>query len=92
MQDMEIELDPDLSCCIHTLAKREYARVARQLLDAEQEDAELCDRVELLRMFLESTDFVKLRSEYEPSLSQGKRVRFTLRSVGGRTAYRYEVK
>lgn len=42
-------------------------------------------------MFLESTDFVKLRSEYEPHLVEGKRVKFTLRPAGGRTEYRYEV-
>jgi hypothetical protein len=88
---MEIEFEPDLSCCIHTLAKREYARVSRQLLDAEQEDADLCDRVETLRMFLESTDFVKLRSEYEPHLVAGQRIKFTLRPVAGGTEYRYEV-
>lgn len=89
---VEIKLEPDLSSCVQTLAKREYDRLTRELLMSDEEDTELQERLETLRMFLESTDFGELRSRYEPHLVAGKRVRFTLRQVADRAEYRIEVR
>jgi hypothetical protein len=89
---VEIELEPDLSSCVQTLAKREYDRLMRQLLTSDEEDAELQERLETLRMFLESTDFSELRSRYEPYLVQGKRVRFTLRQAAGKAECQMEIR
>ena len=88
---MEIVLEPDLSHCIQTKARIEYDRVTRELLAAEETDPLLSERVEILRSFLESTDFVKLRRQYEPYLVEGKRVRFTLRAAIVATEYVIEV-
>jgi hypothetical protein len=87
----DIEIEPDLSNCVQTLAKREYDRLTRELLTSDEEDVELQERLETLRMFLESTDFSELRSRYEPHLVQGKRVRFTLRQAADETEYQMEI-
>ncbi len=88
---MEIELFPDLSSCIHTTAKKEYEGTMKRLFESETENEELQEKVEMLRMFLESTDAIKLRNEYEPYLIEGKNVKFTLRPAGDRTEYWWEV-
>jgi hypothetical protein len=88
---MEISIEPDLSHCICTLAHREYDRILREILSSEQANDALCEKIETLRMFLESTDFGKLRSQYEPHLAAGRRVRFILCAAGDRTEYRMEV-
>ena len=88
---VETEIEPDLSSCVQTLAKREYNRLTRELLTSDEEDAELQERLETLRMFLESTDFSELRSRYEPYLVEGKRVRFTLRRAADKAEYQLEI-
>lgn len=87
----EIELFPNLSSCIHTVAKKEYEDAMKRLFESDAEEEELQEKVEMLRMFLESTDSIKLRSEYEPYLTEGKTVKFTLRWAGDRTDYWWEV-
>jgi hypothetical protein len=44
---MEIRLEPDLSHCIETVAKREYERVLSLLLKGCNEDKPLEDELEL---------------------------------------------
>lgn len=88
---MEIRFEPNLSHCIQTLAKKEYDRIMSQLLETNAENPELGERLEILKMFLESTDFNKLRSEYEPYLVQGKKVTFTLCTQADNTKYRMEI-
>jgi len=83
----EITLEPDLNACIQTLAKRKHEKIVRQLLTPGEENPELEKKAELLRMFLETTDFRKLRREYEPHLVQGKKVRFLLRVVSDKIEY-----
>ncbi|MBT4511933.1 MAG: hypothetical protein HOC20_06975 [Chloroflexi bacterium] len=88
---MEIEFEPDLSHCIQTLAKEEYDRLLMEILKTEQSNSEINQSLEMLRAFLESTDFPKLRGEYEPYLVEGKRVRFTLSPMADDVEYRFEV-
>ena len=88
---MEIQLEPDLSHCIQTRAKREYGQIKSQLLETDAENPELGEKLELLKTFLESTDFNKLRSEYEPYLIQGMKVTFTLNNDMDSTSYRMEI-
>jgi len=49
----------------------------RQLLN-KGEERELAEKLEMLRLFLESTDFKKLRGEYENRLREGKKVKVIL--------------
>ena len=75
---LKIELISDLEHCIETVVKREYATVLKQLLTLEQTDNELQEKAEVLRSFLETADFKRLRSESERQLMEGGRVRFVI--------------
>jgi len=73
-----VELFPSLSHCIETVAKEEYWSSVNKFMEDEQEDKELQQRIELLKAFLESMDFKKLRRESEGYLIQGKTVKFVI--------------
>lgn len=82
----EIVLEPDLSECIETKAKKEYDRILSRLLKGEEGMEE---ELEALRIFLSSADFPRLRAEYEKYLVEGKRVLFF---IGRNGEYRMEVR
>lgn len=84
---MEIELFPDLSHCIETVARKEYEDIARRLL-AGDSDAVLEERLSLLRDFLEGADFRELRRLSEEYLLRGKGVKFLLYREQGQLKYR----
>ena len=75
---LKIELVPDLEHCIETIAKRKHAELAQMLLGNEVGDTEKEEKLEILRLFLETADFRKLRAESEKHLAEGKNVRFTV--------------
>lgn len=75
---LKVELIPDLTHCIETVAKREYREATAKLLAVPKENNELEQRVELLRTFLETMDFRKLRRESEKYLVEGRTVKFVL--------------
>ena len=88
---LKIELVPDLSSCIETVAKKEYREALGKLLREGEGDRELQERVELLRVFLEAMDFRKLRAESEKPLLQGKKVKFTIYLEGDKPKYSIRV-
>jgi hypothetical protein len=73
-----MEFKPNLAECIETLAKKEYKASLRGLLASTENSRELQEIVELLRAFLESADFSKLRTESEKWLYEGRKVKFIL--------------
>ncbi len=73
---LKLELVPDLNHCIETVAKKEYNETVHRLLSSEDTSDELKNKAEILRLFLETADFKKLRAESEPHLLQGEQVRF----------------
>jgi hypothetical protein len=73
----EIILEPDLSRCIETVAREEFRRGV-QTLAAGEGDERLAQRSEILRLFLESADFMELRRRSEPHLLDGRRVAFSV--------------
>src|SRR4030043_659941 len=83
-----IELKPNLSSCIETLSKKEYERTLNLLLKEGCADEELGKRLEVLRLFLESTDFGHLRSQYEGYLTEGKKVTFLIYPEEGKVNYK----
>ena len=83
-----IELKPSLSSCIETLSKKEYERTLNLLLKDGGMDGELAERLEVLRLFLESTDFGHLRSQYEGYLSEGRKVTFLVYPEEGKVSYK----
>ena len=85
---MQIELVPDLSHCVETMARKKYQDLARSYIREGKDDAESQEKIELLRHFLETADFRKLRGESEAYLLKGKKVKFILYREGSETKYR----
>jgi len=83
---MEIELFPSLSHCIETTAKQEFWKSVDGYTE-KQGDKELEGKIELLKAFVESMDFRKLRRESEKYLIEGNEVRFIIRWKGNRPQY-----
>jgi hypothetical protein len=75
---IKIELIPDLENCIETIARREHASTLNKLLKPGRTDKELEEKLETLRIFLETADFKQLRAESEKKLAEGKKVEFTV--------------
>lgn len=73
-----IELTPDLTSCIETVARREYNNATRTLLTATFPDETIKEKAEILRLFLETADFKKLRAESEKHILNGKKVKFVV--------------
>jgi len=73
---LKVELIPDLSHCIETVAKREHTAVWKQLLTPGQRNKELEEKLEIIRLFLETANFKKLGAESEKGLMEGKKVKF----------------
>ena len=88
---IEIELTPTLDHCIETTARQEFARNAADYMQGGERDVSLEQRIELLRMFLESADFRDLRTQSEPHLAQGKTVRFILSVQDGKANHTMKV-
>jgi len=88
MKIVPIELKPNLSSCIETLSKKKYERILNLLLNKGSVNEELGERLEVLRLFLESTDFSHLRSQYEGYLAEGKKVTFQIYSEEGKVSYK----
>jgi hypothetical protein len=83
-----VELVPDISHCIETVAKKEYKEIIRQVLASGEDNKELSERIELLRVFLETTDFKRLRRESEEHLVNGRTVKFVLHLENGIPRYK----
>ena len=75
---IQIELTPDLSHCIETMARKEYQSLVKDYFRTGQADSQFAEKVELLKDFLESMDFRKLRRESEPLLLKGEKVKFII--------------
>jgi len=88
---MEIKLEPSLPSCIETVAKREYKRVLSILLKSDQEDEQMEEKLELLKLFLESADFGHLRRLSDKFLLKGERVEFTLKPTNNPPKYEIEI-
>ena len=74
---------------METQAKRQYEQILGELLKQGKEKG-LAEKLETLKLFLESADFNKLRSESEKHLIEGKRVKFIL--YLGKRKPKYEMK
>jgi hypothetical protein len=82
-----IELLPSLSHCIETTAREEFWNSVNRYMESGQEDKKLEEKIELLKAFLESADFKKLRSQSEGHLIQGKQVKFVICWKQGKPSY-----
>jgi hypothetical protein len=82
-----IELCPSLSHCIETTAREEFWDSVNQYMEGGQENKKLEGKIELLKAFLESMDFKKLRSQSEKHLVEGKKVKFVICWKEGKPSY-----
>jgi hypothetical protein len=82
-----VELLPSLSHCIETTAREEFWNSVNQYMGSGHKDKKLEEKIELLKAFLESTDFRKLRSQSEEYLIDGKRVKFVICRIEERLTY-----
>jgi len=82
-----IELFPSLSHCIETTTREEFWNSVNQYMEGGQEDKKLEEKIELLKAFLESMDFKKLRSQSERYLVEGKKVKFVISWEEGKPSY-----
>ena len=82
-----IELFPSLSHCIETKTREEFWNSVNQYMEGRQEDKKLEEKIELLKAFLESMDFKKLRSQSERHLVEGKQVKFVISWKEGKPSY-----
>jgi len=85
--ETRIELFPALDLCIEGTAKQEYKKSTDEYMRMGKKDRKLEQKIELLRMFLETADFRKLRAESEKHLIEGKRVKFILTLEKGKPGY-----
>ncbi len=88
--ETRIELIPTLDLCIEGTARQEFKKSADEYMQLGRKDRKLEEKIELLRLFLETADFRKLRAESEKHLIEGKNVKFILTSEKGKP--RYEMK
>ena len=75
---IQIVLTPTVSHCIETVAKREYWKNVTTYLKKRKGNKRLEEKIELLRSFLETTDFSNLRKQSEEHILHGKQVQFIL--------------
>ncbi|MFC1928327.1 hypothetical protein ACFLXK_01825 [Chloroflexota bacterium] len=68
----------------------QYNRISSELLKRGKQK-ELEEKFEILRLFLETADFNKLRSESEKHLVEGKRVKFILDLENGQLKHEMKV-
>lgn len=85
-----IELLPNLSHCVETRAKQEYAAIMSGILSGDQSPG-LDERLELLRAFLETADFSRLRRESQEHMIPGKKVKFVLSRLAGHSEWSVEM-
>ena len=88
---MRIELTPTLTHCIESAARDAYSGSLDQYIEQARDDKELEERIELLRLFLESMDFRELRRESEKHMTDGKTVRFLVYLEGRKPKYELRV-
>ncbi|MCD6599382.1 MAG: hypothetical protein J7L19_02260 [Dehalococcoidia bacterium] len=82
-----VELLPSLSHCIETVAREKFWNLVNKCMENAQENKEMGSNIELLKAFLESMDFKKLRRESEEYLTQGRAVKFTVYWKAGKPSY-----
>jgi hypothetical protein len=82
-----IELSPSLLHCIETTAREEFWNSVNQYMGSGHEDKKLEEKIGLLKAFLESIDFRKLRSQSERHLIEGKKVKFVICWKEGKLSY-----
>ncbi len=75
---------------METQAKKQYNQILSELLKGGEE-GEPTEKLETLRLFLESADFSELRSKSEKHLLEGRKVKFILHLEKGQPEYEMRI-
>jgi hypothetical protein len=89
MIEDKIALIPTLDSCVETQARLMHIEILRELLDKSGEP-QLQQKYEILKLFLETADFHKLRAQSEKLFTQNKMVIFNVWVENGES--RWEMK
>jgi hypothetical protein len=73
---IRIEIEPELGRCVETTARLRHRRLVEHILQSGNASGQEEEEVDLLRVFLETADFSRLRAQSEPLLAEGHRVVF----------------
>lgn len=84
---IRIELVPTLDHCIETVARQELLKSTDEYMQSGEANKKLENKIELLRAFLETAHFRKLRSESEKQLIEGNVVKFIIYLKSGKPKY-----
>jgi len=87
----KIVLVPDLLHCIETVARREHEETLKLLIVHDKENKELQEKCEILRLFLETANFKRLRYESEKQLMESREVKFIVYLEDGAVKYKMQV-
>jgi hypothetical protein len=85
----KLTLIPTLDACVETQAKQLYNRTLRELV-RNPDDRLSQQRLETVKLFLQTADFPSLRKDSETHLVEGKKVVFTVWQENGKA--RWEIK
>ena len=88
---LRIELIPTLIHCVESLAREHYDKCVQECLRSGEVNEENLERIEILRAFLESMDFSRLRQQSEKHLVEGGDVRFVVYMQEGKPQYEMNV-
>ena len=73
------------------MARRRFHRLTESILRGEKTDDATLDEIELLRRFLETADFPRLRAESEKELHSGRSVTFQVFRTHGEVTQQMRV-
>jgi hypothetical protein len=85
---VQIEFSPDAQHCIETVARTEYKRLLAACLQGSQINDDVKQKLELLRLFLETMDFRELRQQCDRYLQNGQTIKFIISDTCGAICYK----
>ena len=86
----QIEIEPELGRCVETTARLRHRRLVEHMLQSENVSCQEAEEADLLRVFLETADFARLRAQSEALLVEGRRVVFHIVADGERASWKME--
>lgn len=86
----KLTLIPTLDACVETQAKQMYNRTLRELV-RNPDDKLSQERLETVKLFLQTADFPGLRKESEKYLVEEKKVIFTVWQENGKARWEMKV-
>jgi len=78
-----VKLHPSTESCVETAAQHRFRDLSQSALRGEKTDDDTMEEIDLLRRFLETADFPRLRAESEGSIREGRKVTFHVFETDG---------